>query len=314
MSVTSGERGPLYICAVAGLFEGAPGGAPATPRTLRPGWDPFSNGLGTALDGGRADQPHDHAHDPEILVRADVDDAELRILGHQVDPLAAAPTGLQRGVVADQGDHRVAVARVLLLADDDEVAVEDAPVPHALTLHAQREQVAAGEQVVEREVALDVLLGQQERARGDATDERNARARAATLRHARRASDRRRAEARPVAELAQHADRARLAGGPLDVAVTDQLVEVETHAVRGAELELGLDLADGRREAMLFLEANDEFEDGAGLVVHHGGPPAVRDPARDRPRGVHCGDEERRGRYVHGWASVNEKSVHPFPF
>ena len=70
-------------------------------------------------------------------------------------------------------DHDVAVVRVLLAADDDEVALEDPRVDHRIALDAKQELLAsARERLGHRDVFLDVLLGQQRAAGGDLAQKR----------------------------------------------------------------------------------------------------------------------------------------------
>src|ERR1700704_5326433 len=61
------------------------------------------------------------------------------VLGDQLDVSVAALESLHRGVTVDEGDHDGAVAGFLLWADQDEVAVEDAGVDHAVAAHMEEE-------------------------------------------------------------------------------------------------------------------------------------------------------------------------------
>ena len=64
-------------------------------------------------------------------------------------------------------------AAVLLAADDDVVAVEDAGVDHRLAADAEQEAVARrGEDARDGHLLLDVLLGEDRRAGRDATEQR----------------------------------------------------------------------------------------------------------------------------------------------
>ena len=62
-------------------------------------------------------------------------------------------------------------AGVRLLADDDDVAVEDARLDHRVAAHAQEEVRVAAERLGDGDLALDGLLGEEWTTRGDASDE-----------------------------------------------------------------------------------------------------------------------------------------------
>src|SRR5882672_1729928 len=66
--------------------------------------------------------------------------------GPQLDARAAAVVLLDGRVVADEGDDGLAVAGVALALDDDDVALADAVVHHAVAHHPQSEMVVAAQQ------------------------------------------------------------------------------------------------------------------------------------------------------------------------
>ena len=108
-----------------------------------------------------------------------------------------------RLVVAGERDDDLAVARVLRALHDDDVAVEDAGVDHRLALDAEQE--VAAQRLGDREVVLDVLLGEQRPAGRDLPDERQLRRASAARRLAPLAG--RRARARAASSGRAAADR-----------------------------------------------------------------------------------------------------------
>src|SRR5262245_6583467 len=93
------------------------------------------------------DEPDHHALDLQ-LVLADEDRAHARVGGAQLDARAAAVVLLDGGVVADEGDDGLAVAGVALALDDDDVALADAVVDHAVADDLEGEVVVAAQQRV----------------------------------------------------------------------------------------------------------------------------------------------------------------------
>ena len=83
---------------------------------------------------------------------------------------------LDGGLAIDHGRDDFAVLRVLLLPDDDPVAVRDGRVDHRVTGHLQHEQAALADQLPgEREDVLDLLVGGDRHTGGDPADERHVR-------------------------------------------------------------------------------------------------------------------------------------------
>ena len=75
-------------------------------------------------------------------------------------------------VVADERDDDLARARIVLLAHDDDVAVEDAGLDHRFALDAEEEVGVAAERLGDRDLVLDRLLREQRAARSDLAEER----------------------------------------------------------------------------------------------------------------------------------------------
>src|SRR4029077_15877156 len=95
------------------------------------------------------------------------------VLGLEADAASFAEEPLDgrffsRVVLAGQRDDDIAVLRVLLAADDDVVAVEDARVDHRLTAYAEDELLTtASERLGDADISLDRMLGEQRAAGGD---------------------------------------------------------------------------------------------------------------------------------------------------
>ena len=122
------------------------------------------------------------------FLRIDDDRREIGIFGDEQELPAAALQALDRDLVAAASgkprDDDLPRAGVGGAVHGEKIAVEDAGVPHALAAHAQQVVGARREQRgIEPHVRLDVLGGENRVARGDATDERQSRAR--QLRHVR---------------------------------------------------------------------------------------------------------------------------------
>ena len=80
--------------------------------------------------------------------------------------------GLVRGLVlSDERDDDIALARVILPADDDDVPVENAGLDHRLALDTKQEVGVSAEHLGDGDPLLDVFLGEQRSACGDAADE-----------------------------------------------------------------------------------------------------------------------------------------------
>src|SRR6266545_67671 len=115
----------------------------------------------------------DHlAQDAEVaLIGPDHDGLHGRMLGPQHDQASFAAEAFDRGFALQQGRDDVAGAGGVLLPHEDQVAVGDVGVDHAVATNTQREHLlAAGRQPVgpKRNGVLPVLLRENGRAGGDA--------------------------------------------------------------------------------------------------------------------------------------------------
>ena len=84
---------------------------------------------------------------------------------------------LHRRLAVDHGCHELAIAGLVLRADDNVVPVEDARIDHRLAAHLKHEQIAvSGHGRGQTEDVLHVLLGRDGGTGSDASNERNRRA------------------------------------------------------------------------------------------------------------------------------------------
>src|SRR5713226_9552326 len=191
-------------------------------------------------------RPADHADaeafDGEIvLAQIDDDGLELGILGEQHDGFAAAAQALHRDLVVHPRHHDLARARLARAVHGEQVAIENACVAHA---HAADFQQIVGARLeqgrIDLAVPLDVLLGEDGAARGDAADERQP-------------------------GLFGEADAARGARGQLDRAFPVQDAQMLLGGVGRAVAERLGDLRTRGRKAGLLDGFSDEVEDFALL-------------------------------------------------
>jgi hypothetical protein len=97
------------------------------------------------------------------------------VLGNQRSRLALAPKALERRFSVEGRDYDLAVIRVLPLTDDDEIALDDASVRHAVTADAEGEIGPPNRPLCRyRDMPVDVLLGKDRNARDDPADDRHA--------------------------------------------------------------------------------------------------------------------------------------------
>ena len=96
------------------------------------------------------------------------------VLGDQPDAAVDMVEPLDGGLGAvDQRGDDLTLGAVVLAADDDVVAVEDAGQRHRLAADAEQEALAGrGEDARDGHLLLDVLLGQDRRAGGDGAEQR----------------------------------------------------------------------------------------------------------------------------------------------
>ena len=142
-------------------------------------------------------------------------------------------------LVVDLGHDDFAAFGRLLLACEDEVAVEDARVDHGIALDAEREYVGtAGEEVaVDGDCAFEVLDREDGRTGGDSADDRNLDG---------------------VARCGfgcgtvgvDNFDAAAEPGSAVEVALLDEGGQDGADAVRGRDFEVVADFADRRRHAV----------------------------------------------------------------
>ena len=119
----------------------------------------------------RAQHRDDLAEDLGVVAQ---DRLEVGVAGEQPGVAVALAEDLDRGLVVEHGRDDLAVLRRLLLTDDDPVAVADRGVDHRLTDDLEHEQLALADELAgEREDLVDLLLGGDRDAGGDAADERH---------------------------------------------------------------------------------------------------------------------------------------------
>ena len=82
----------------------------------------------------------------------------------QLDLAPLPAQRFHRGLVADQGNDDLAGARRRLLAHDDDVAIQDSGVHHAVAAHEQAEQLVLVRAAFDGDVPLDVFDGRRQRA------------------------------------------------------------------------------------------------------------------------------------------------------
>jgi len=200
----------------------------------------------------------------------------LRVCRTQFNVVGTRMVVLDRCFVIDLRDDDFAEVGCLLLARENQVAVENACVNHGIALDAESEDIAtAGEEVtVDGDCAFEVLHGENRRTGGNATDDRNLDDVACGL----------------LARIAfvgiQNLDTAAEARGAVDVAFLDEGCENGTYAVRGRNVEVVADFADRRRHVVFFGILLDVFVDfflpcrhffAFFIKVFHLGPLVIKD-------------------------------------
>ncbi len=99
--------------------------------------------VGTILWLAITDDSDDEAFDAKRIRRFDRNRFHCVIGRTQLDRGAFAVIGFDRGVIVDDGNHRLAVPGRVLFLDDDEIAGKNAFVPHRLSLDPQGKRFAA---------------------------------------------------------------------------------------------------------------------------------------------------------------------------
>src|SRR2546429_2966584 len=88
---------------------------------------------------GLTEEPDHPSDEPDQAHVGGHDRLVGRVLGDQLDVAVAALEALDRRVAVDEADDDRAVAGFVLGADEDEVAVQDVSVDHAVTAVAEQE-------------------------------------------------------------------------------------------------------------------------------------------------------------------------------
>src|SRR5690349_12825029 len=97
------------------------------------------------------------AEDLEVRILRDVDWLESIVRRFEVEAIALAAEGLDRGGIFEPCYDHIAIVGIRLLAHDHEVAIHDAFIPHTLALYAKSEDLFAQVHRLEGEPAFDVL-------------------------------------------------------------------------------------------------------------------------------------------------------------
>src|SRR5260221_7306552 len=121
------------------------------------------------------EDPHHLTRDPEFRIgRTDLDRLVFFVLGNEEDLVAAREVALYGRLLADDGDRDLPGAQRRVVVHDDDVAVEDPRVLHAVPTHAKGEMLAGPhERAVYDEHVLNVFLGENRRAGGHAAQQWN---------------------------------------------------------------------------------------------------------------------------------------------
>ena len=191
---------------------------------------------------GLVDPAHhadDAAGNREVLAVVHDDRAVLRVCCPQFDMVGTGVVVLDCCLVVDLCDDDFALLGALLLARENQVAVEDARVDHGVALDAECEDVAtAGEEVaVDGDRSLEVLDGEDRLAGGDAAHDGNF---DGVVGYGFLAV----AAVRDDLETTAEARRA------VDVTLLDEGGEDGANAVRRRNLEMVADFAHGRRHVV----------------------------------------------------------------
>ncbi len=168
-----------------------------------------------------APENRDHPPVDRHVIGGEDHRAQPWIVRDEGDGASRAFVGLDRRLFAgDTGDDQLAVGSGGLLADDDEVAVEDPDVDHRVAADPQHEQLPVpGEVRRERVQLLDVLLGDGVRPGGDIADEGHVAHRSSI-------------DAGPRIGVVAHLDRPRLGRVPPQVAESLEGPQVAVHRRR----------------------------------------------------------------------------------
>ncbi len=178
---------------------------------------------------------------------------EVLVLGQQPHHRALLPVALHGHLVLEARHDDLAVAHLGRAVHRDQVAVEDADVAHAHAAHLEQVVRPRLEELrVDLVVRLDVFLGEDGPAGGDAADQR---------------------QAHLLAQRVAQLDAARGAGTQLEHALALQGAQVLLGGIGRLEAERLGDLGPRRRHAVLGERLLDEAQDLAlarSEVVHGG--------------------------------------------
>src|SRR5665213_3850978 len=119
----------------------------------------------------RTDDARDFSKNLEVDLRRNWDIFEFLVCRFQIKSLLRLPEGFYRCRIFQTGHDHVAVVGGLLLAHDNEIAIHDALVLHALALHAESEDFPREVHRLERKPAFDIFDGQNRLPGGDAPDD-----------------------------------------------------------------------------------------------------------------------------------------------
>ena len=174
-AVLRDEQRVLTISTLLEDWEGISDVVMAAPTIVgRDGAGRRPRGVGTIAMSGESegsDDGDDLAEDGGLVAG---DGGVVLVVGQQPHVSIRDRQLFHGGLAVDHGCHELAVAGVVLGADDDVVAVEDAGIDHGSAGDLEHEEVAVtrhgGGQA---ENLFDVLLGGDGRTRGNAADERD---------------------------------------------------------------------------------------------------------------------------------------------
>src|SRR5690625_1735738 len=198
-----------------------------------------------------ADDGDDEAHDLGVGA---VDGLVVLILRQQPLMTGLALEGLDRGLTVEQGRDDLSVVGGVLLAHDDPVVMADGGVDHRIADDLEQEHLTRADDLSRQgEDIVDLLLGQDRTAGGDATDDGNLDSVVRQL-----------LELRPLGLLLfegiDHFDGPRALRIAADIAETFELRELMGHARQRGESGGLAYLAAARRVAVGYDGAFDGLE------------------------------------------------------